>query len=334
MKILLIICLAVGLSGCAHLSSSQAEDDPADLVLEQDFNRSKLIAADFVATLAQIEETNTSNLLLQVDNPNTRFGELLLSALQKSGYSIRLGGDSGQKTLDYASNRDEQLSNSGNPVYTFIVAAGSVKLKRAYEVDQTGVWPMGSMLISGADASYVVVDDSIFNYGQAQENGVLVSAVPASETLVGSRELVAELNDSSKKSGTGNYQEFTNMYETDTSRYDELFKDYDVIDSNVLVFGNDSLILGRSNKLAIREFAKLFNPETDVMSVIGCSHGASKVENGNAYLANGRAFRVKEEFVLAGLEAQKVLEEGCWANVDFPKMPARGVLVQHRRIIQ
>ncbi len=333
MRNLLILCVVVGLSGCAHLSFSK-DDDPSNLVLEQDFNRSTLIAADFAATLVQIEETNTSNLLLQADNPSTRFGELLLSALQKSGYSIRLGVDSIENTLDYATNRDEEPSNSGNPVYTFIVAAGPVKLKRAYEVDQTGVRPTGNMLISGADASYVVVDDSIFNYGQATENGVQVSAVPTAVPLVGSRELVAGLNDSPKKSGTGNYQEFTNMYDTDTSRYEELFKDYAVIDSNVLVFGNDSLILGRNNKLAVREFTKLFNPATDVLSVIGCSHGASKVENGNAYLANGRAFRVKEEFVLAGLDAQRVLEEGCWANVDFPKMPARGVLVQHRRLIQ
>ena len=78
--------------------------------------------------------------------------------------------------------------------------------------------------------------------------------------------------------------------------------------------------------------AQNFNSETDVVSVIGCSHGKSKLKNGNAYLANNRAFRVKEEFVLAGLDPDKVLEEGCWAPVEFADLPARGVVVKHRRL--
>jgi len=83
----------------------------------------------------------------------------------------------------------------------------------------------------------------------------------------------------------------------------------------------------------LRKLGGRFDPVTDVISVIGCSHGRTNLKNGNAYLATQRAERVKEELLLVGIDANKVLSEGCWANKHFDKMPARGVVVSHRRKI-
>ena len=139
-------------------------------------------------------------------------------------------------------------------------------------------------------------------------------------------------NDDFKNSDA--YAEIPNLFETGTSRYQDILQNYEVVDTAELVFPDDSLLLGKDNKNAIWKFAHSFNTETDVLSVIGCSHGSTKLENGNGYLANGRAFRVKEEFLSVGLAPKHVLEEGCWANVAHQTMPARGVVVQHKRLIE
>ncbi len=357
--------------------------------LTSDFSRSKLIAADFVATIAQIPATDPATTTLHTDKPTTRFGEVLLGSLQKAGFDLRIGSDSSDPFLVYNAVRDEQPTVDGNPVYTFIIAAGDVKLKRSYEVDQYGVRPTGGMFVRGASVNNVVSDDSMFSISRpkpavpAPENNLdtpVIKPVPAdplpkpdfnpaptiaeanfnSDTerylektnkvltaeeklrLEQARELeesvaaLAPARDLANGNDFGNsdaYEEVPNIYVTKQSRYQDIFKDYEVVDSSVLVFPNDSLLLGRDNKNAIRQYANSFNAETDVMSVIGCSHGATNLENGNGYLANGRAFRVKEEFLSVGLTPKQVLEEGCWADVAYPAMPARGVLLQHKRLV-
>ena len=40
-----------------------------------------------------------------------------------------------------------------------------------------------------------------------------------------------------------------------------------------MVFPNDSLHMGAANKRRARELAAAFDPERDVISVLGCSHG-------------------------------------------------------------
>lgn len=398
--------------GCASLTKTDTTKNNIDGLssdaqtarLTNDFSRSKLIAADFVATMTQFPSTNPSTTILHTDRPTTRFGELLLGALQSAGFDLRIGSESSDFWLNYAASLDKASSEAGNPVYTFVIAAGDVKLKRSYEVDQHGVWPAGNMFVRGADASNVVMDDSIFSIrkppsrpiqqtpidkpvtiaqvqanqpqanqlqatqivqepqlqDQTQQETVTVQAIPTPKTFVKTKKVIPakktdikvqqDLTESvaaMKQSeaaiepgtesvavkSTGSYSEFSNMYENGESRYAEIFASYSLLDSKVLVFPNDSLVLGKLNKQSIRQQLSNFDPQTDIISVIGCSHGASNIENGNAYLANSRAFRVKEEYVSAGLDADKVLEEGCWAAETFAKMPDRGVVIQHKRLV-
>jgi len=392
-----LLCIVGILSGCAGSGGNKSADvaEPvagADTArLTNDFSRSKLIAADFVATMTQIPSTNPASTILHTTRPNTRFGELLLGALQNAGFDLRIGDESSAFWLDYAASLDAQSSDTGNPVYTFIVAAGEVKLKRSYEVDQYGVWPAGNMFVRGADASNVVMDDSIFSNrpkpelklkrepvtiaaSEFDDDNVTLQAVPSPKPFVKTRKIeprqagsesaqasvaqrelaesvaaLAPLRENARENAglnlpsaptpskapasPGDYSEFSNLYDTRESRYQQIFQNYDVVDSRVMVFPNDSLVLGRVNKQSVRSYLDQFDPNTDLISVIGCSHGATNLENGNGYLANGRAFRVKEEFVSAGFASDKVLEEGCWASQDFPEMPTRGVLVQHRRLV-
>lgn len=117
------------------------------------------------------------------------------------------------------------------------------------------------------------------------------------------------------------------------SNYSSLFNLYSPVRKESLTFPDDSLVMGRQNKNTIANFSKHFNPETDVISVIGCSNGTTKIKNGNALLANGRANRVKEELITLDISPEYVFEEGCWAPNKHSVMPSRGVLLTLRRKI-
>ena len=123
-----------------------------------------------------------------------------------------------------------------------------------------------------------------------------------------------------------------NLFDIGESNYGGVFEEYEDVSSAVLIFPNDSLRLGGSNKAIIEQYVSKMDPSTDVLSVIGCSLGPSKINNGNSLLAIGRANRVKEAFLFSGLEHDQVLEEGCWSPESVQmNLPARGVVVTLKR---
>ncbi len=122
-----------------------------------------------------------------------------------------------------------------------------------------------------------------------------------------------------------------NVLELGQSNFAPLLANYNVHSETVLVFPNDSLRLGIENKRIVREWARRFNPDTDFISVIGCSHGKSNIDSGNEFLAIGRANRVKEALIVSQVPARNILDEGCWAPTWQENLPARGVMLTHRR---
>jgi len=123
-----------------------------------------------------------------------------------------------------------------------------------------------------------------------------------------------------------------NMYDIGKSNFADFLANFTDVKSDILIFGNDSLRLGNKNKRFLDFFIDDFQSESDYISVIGCSHGRTALENGNAVLATGRAQRVKEALLYAGIPEDRVLEEGCWSTEPFDeKMPRRGVVVTHKR---
>ena len=122
-----------------------------------------------------------------------------------------------------------------------------------------------------------------------------------------------------------------NIHDGLGSNYARWFETYEDVAMTSLVFPDDSLRLGTEQKRAIAEYAERFRSDTDVVSVIGCSHGDSDLPNGNALLATGRANRVREALVYAGVPAERVLDEGCWADSYHDPFPRRGVVLTLKR---
>jgi len=123
-----------------------------------------------------------------------------------------------------------------------------------------------------------------------------------------------------------------NIAVTGESNYESLLADKKDVAEEILIFGDDSYVLGVRNKQILGEMVNKFNPDTDVISVVGCSTGVTKIVNGNAALAIGRANRVKEALLYSGISHDKIFDEGCWSpQANSTPFPNRGVVVTVKR---
>ena len=283
-----------------------------------------------------------------------------------AGAGDALGYDVSRVDGDPGDDRNDGTADEGAGTYTFLVRAGAVKLKRDYAVDADGIRPVSTMLVHGADASAVVIDHARFARRDAP---TAIAARRAADAVAPSERSAAALTGLSGgaaalRTAPGRASASPrapvpaplvapevvaravpvtprrpaaapaprrNLYETRRSAFAPLLAGYDTLDKRVMVFPNDSLVMGADNKRAARRLAARFDAGTDLVSLIGCSHGTTALANGNETLALGRAARVKEELMLAGIDPELVLDEGCWAGRHFDKMPARGVVVTHVR---
>ena len=147
---------------------------------------------------------------------------------------------------------------------------------------------------------------------------------------------VQQLDVSAKKRAMGFLPpQDSNVRDLEQSNYARLFDAYYDIEQQTLFFPNDSLRLGSENKRKLSELADRINPDTDIVSVIGCSHGQSDIPNGNQVLAEGRTQRVTESLMIAGLDPELILDEACWASEYWDEMaPRRGVMITHKRLTE
>ncbi len=346
--------LVLSLSGCGGAPKKIVSELPsakASSLITNNQGVAALVAKDLVGVMSQIDVLVPAETILYADRPADQFGERMVIALQDAGYRLRLAQAEQEPRLAYDIQEDLTKSN-----YTVIVSAGLVKVKRRYAVndDQQVVQPASSIFVLGASGDNIALNDSIFANQQpslpASENQVtetqvaLATPVPPKKEIikeelvqsvavqpkpvVGENEPVVNIALNSDLKPTTK----KNMYQTRKSNFEELLDQFNTVRREIMVFPNDSLVMGVGNKQIASEMVENFRAESDVVSVIGCSHGKSAIDNGNQVLANGRANRVKNEFIASGIQAELVLHEACWANVHFDEMmPRRGVVVTHKR---
>ena len=123
-----------------------------------------------------------------------------------------------------------------------------------------------------------------------------------------------------------------NVMELQQSNFEDLFADMAFVSEKVLTFANDSTRMGDVNKVRLQELVDSFDAESDMFSLVGCSLGQTNHAGGQEGLARGRAMRVREELLYAGIPKDRIVEEGCWAEEAFDlRMPRRGVVVTLKR---
>lgn len=327
-------------SGCA-LFDRGADDAGAD----EDVNPERSIAQDFLHALAQLEDYSPERAVVHFVDETLEVDPLVseLEALMRAeGYAVRVVPNANTPGVVVHEVRVDGAS--GASVHT--LSLGEVQMRRSYARTPTGDWrPAGSLFVRGVDASGIRMGEPRRRRSGATEP----SPVPASSASQARR--ARSGTDSFGSGGTplafdrlsgkpvysgliANSSAVArprNMMDLGDSNYAGLLDDYGNVEELILMFPNDSLRLGDDNKAQIRKTLERFDPGRDVYSIVGCSLGPTRLENGNQALALGRANRVKEELLFAGVPHERILDEGCWAGESATRFPSRGVVLTLKR---
>ena len=336
-----------------------------------EFARSRLVALDFVDAMVRLPELAPERTTLYAGRPSSRFGELLIASLQEAGYDLRLGVGGPGTTLGYRVVADAPRAPGGSSYTFHVRAGAvrlqrryhvdlagvrPVTAMRLHGADgaalDTRLPPLAASASAPAPGS--VPRARATGARSAASGGTLAGAStetsrmtlvklpatkppgPAPTSHASPSPTAGTAAEPRAADGPAGARDAAparkrNMFGLGRSNYAALLGGYDTLRRDVMVFPNDSLHMGADNKRLARDIVAAFDPGRDLLSVIGCSHGPTALVNGNETLAIGRSYRVKEEFMLAGIDADLVLDEGCWAGVAHERLPARGVVVTHRR---
>ncbi|NND91524.1 MAG: hypothetical protein HKN42_11735 [Granulosicoccus sp.] len=316
-----------------------------------------LIAVDFVQALLQIRELPAEFTTVQLlrTSRSDPFTRSMQDALQQAGYAIRWAEDEVAGNL-FQYRVEHMAERSGLQRDLYELAVGGIELRRIYRIDESGrVSPVTPLYVRGTDASHIVPRDAPFLDGRLlaidslranaqQRPGNAVAAVapkpfvPRSTLAVPDEaNPLRQLIPDAARTETATLPlialpRVENVFNLGKSNYQDLLASHVPIQEQVLTFPNDSLRLGELNKQLIEQMVSEFRPHTDMFSVIGCSLGPTQLKSGNAALALGRAGRVREALLFAGIPQERILDEGCWAG-DSPdnSLPRRGVVLTLNR---
>lgn len=326
----------VSLSACSMIGQKMpwSEPDSVDYAL---------ISENLVDLLAQYPRLDPRMAVVQVSAPDNRLEETVHEQMRSRGYKIEKTGESDDGMLVEASIQPSD-AGTANSAPLYVLSAGSMTVQRSYTVVDGQTQPAGPIVVRGADEKPLMLNDAqLFPNSNSVYSSV--QFLPAAETkpvaieepVVAMPEIAAAIPIPVQ---VGSLEQYSSTFDSNLfdkggqSNFSDLFAEYQEVDSNVLVFPNDSLQLGDINKQIIEQYVEKMDPSTDVLSVIGCSHGDTAIENnGNALLAIGRANRVKEAFMFSGISHDLIVEEGCWAPMVFEGLPSRGVVLKLKRRI-
>ena len=284
----------------------------------------RLIAENLVNTLVQIDETNPLATTVQMVKPSNALGEYVFKSVEDHGYGIQLvTGDLGDSYLSYAHQASVDENGFRN---TYILSVGKVIIERDYKKEENGVIPISAMVVTASSSQDINIDDTMFP-------NLEDSSVSRAEFITSAKPVIVSLVKP-KLSATKHIvvsHDHANIFDSGHSNYTELFDQYYDIEKQTIIFDNDSMVLGKNNKAKIDRLRNNINNETDIVSVVGCSHGKTNIVNGNQILAEGRTQRVKEAFLFAGTQPELIMDEACWAVDYHEKLPRRGVVVTLKR---
>lgn len=318
--VLIFTLIGAVISGCSTPKSKEALDSPREI---PDYY---LIAENLVNVLGSLNSISHFNTTFQMLSPTTPIGKAVFETVEDQGYGIQIvTGDLGNNFLRYKAELS-QTENGLLEVYTLSVANHSVQ--RQYAVLDGRTVPTSAVTVRTDSVIESDLDDSLF--------GVLLERSVSSVIEINANIANVMVFNEIERSPTERDSELfvlANVRNLERSNFQSTFEKYENVSQQTLTFANDSLVLGNGNKNRLNQLVAQIQPETDIVSVIGCSHGSTQYENGNQLLAEGRAQRVTESLMFAGLNPDLIFDEACWA-ADYwdEKAPRRGVMVTHKRL--
>ena len=336
----LVLVMFVLVTGCGFLPLDSRQKTAmsvpeASLTRDSSASAMTLVGADFVNALRQIPGLAPARTTVNMytGRRNDAFSLIIRQALDDAGFAVRwTGANATEHLLSY--RRDQEASLDGDERIRYDLALGSIELRRTYLIPRVGrVRQVTPMYVKGADASAIILDDSVFDEPsppRALATLPLIT-VPVDENPLPSL-LPSALSGKPLTWPLVALPEVQNVFELGGSNYRSSLARHEILAEQILTFPNDSLRLGKINKQLIAGLVEQFDPNRDVFSLVGCSLGPTQVEGGNAALALGRAGRVREALLFSGVSQDRILEEGCWAGDGAAStLPPRGVVITLNR---
>lgn len=362
-----LVWLTMVIVGCNITPSIKSENtiNQADRLISKDLVN--------VLSQAQTLDAGQVVLALPVpDQFTAQFAKALLESFENEGYLLSVSGIENNDTRVVSYTINQAVGALGNVVYTYTLNVGDISVRRSYQPKSNGwVSPVSDMQIKGALASNFVINNDIFIQDEIENNASPRESLPPRKApdpeyiplqtaavnsddntsavslptiqqpainAIRQKSIVAGVR-SQRQSDRGEQFDFgsaikENYLTLGESNYANILNAYSTVNEAILIFGNDSTVLGAENKAQVSLFADQFDATRDLFSVVGCSHGSTAISGGQKALALGRAQRIKEALMFAGIPKNKILDEGCWAHKQFDKsMPKRGVVVALKRKI-
>jgi len=309
-----LLAAALVASGCSSLRNDSQIEADNEIASYYQTSSDELIANDLLSAMSKIDGFEPAQTTVQTKAPESTFDFALLSALEDLGYATRIVDRvEGNNLLTHTTQSLPDEEYRVHRKYTLNFR--NISLERSYLFDLQDVKTGSKLMVAGALPIEHTPPDTLLETNEVDE----AESNPATFT-------------NASENSFGSLRQKRNVMEIGVSNYSKILGQREEIKKAVLVFENDSMVIGDDNKEEIRNFVNQFNPDRDIFSVIGCSHGSTSIPNGNAILATGRAQRVKEELLFAGIPENRILDEGCWDPVlADEKMPIRGVVLTLNR---
>lgn len=352
-----VFLCGLSVTGCSMWSGVSKDTDdavPQTALIQFQPAHHELIADNLISVIAQFEGHAPLTTTYQLSQAQTPFGRAVQKSIIDAGYGTQVvEGDLGVNLVRYLAENAETEQGFRT---RYRIEIGDHYAERNYQVIDGFVVPDSEIRASGLFTDELKVNDSKFEESLFDSKLSYVSSPNVSEPEIRviefqrgalnldeskiakssdtkSSDVVADSNADSSAVMLLEPVKGKNNKFVDDSNFTDVFRNYSDVLSGVLVFANDSLSLGRSNKAYIKQLANSFEPDSEIFSVIGCSHGITDIENGNEILANGRANRVKDALIVAGVEDKYIFDEGCWApQLDGRDLPSRGVIISKKRL--
>ena len=301
----------------------------------------RTVASDMVEIATQIFPPVMTTLQVNTDD-NDPLIRYFIAEFANAGYGIqRVSADQGSNFFSY--DRVEEASDSGETLVRFNASIGSVNIGRDYTIPSVNLVspaspvrlsgtrapvtvsdePSGRMLIKNPEHSQAIYTASLNLNQQAQPVISLITSDLVDRVASGNTP------QARLQAINSNRVEVSNLFYADQSNFTSILDDYEQVESQIVVFGNDSMVLGNTNKLLIAQMVENRLRPDDIVSLVGCSNGPTALEIGNEGLALGRAERVTQALMAQGVSRDRILDEGCWAPVSAgDKFPSRGVVME------
>jgi len=324
-----IMALVISFVGACVTVEQQDQDIPEESakLIKLDREDVDLIAENFVHTLSQLDGLSPIPTTIQMSQPTTPFGRAIEKHVIDAGYGHQLvDGDMGLYFLRYRVVRTETQAG-----YTrlFRMIIGDIALEREFQNVEGHLTPVSAMRIKGSRTNQIRLNDDIFRFNNPNLFESRVEPLGDSGTtnppLVNNSTRALETPSAVVSIG----------FEQNESQYAESFVGYLDIVSQLHQFSYKSRRISTAAYNEMREIIEDFNPDTDLISILGCSLGNDASQSENKALAKVRATRVKRALIRSGIGPNKIFDESCW---DISSWDAnsirRAVILTHKRLAQ